>query len=61
MEERTIPAAPSDLNAKYEDAVRRKLDALMRSHQLSQIQFCELLKERGLALEQGNLSSMLKG
>ena len=61
MEERTIPAAPSDLNAKYEDAVRRKLDALMRSRQLSQIQFCELLKERGLALEQGNLSSMLKG
>lgn len=61
MEERTIPAAPSDLNAKYEDAVRRKLDALMRSHQLSQIQFCELLKDRGLALEQGNLSSMLKG
>lgn len=61
MEERTIPAAPSDLNAKYEDAIRRKLDALMQSRQLSQIRLCEMLKERGLALDQGNLSSMLKG
>lgn len=61
MEERTLPAAPSDLNAKYEVAIRKNLDALMRSRQYSQIRFCEMLKERGLALEQGNLSSMLKG
>ena len=61
MEERTLPAAPSDLNAKYEEAIRKNLDALMRSRQYSQIRFCEMLKERGLALEQGNLSSMLKG
>ena len=61
MEELTLPAAPSDLNAKYEEAIRKKLDALMRTRQYSQIQFCEMLKERGLALEQGNLSSMLKG
>lgn len=61
MEERTLPAAPSDMNAKYEEAIRRKLDALMRANHYSQIQFCEMLKERGLALEQGNLSSMLKG
>ena len=61
MDERTFAAAPSDLNAKYEDAIRRRLDALMRDNQYSQIRFCELLRERGLALEQGNLSSMLKG
>lgn len=61
MEDRTMPAAPSDLNAKYEQAIREKLDALLRSHNYSQIQFCQMLKERGLALEQGNLSSMLKG
>lgn len=61
METRTLPAAPSDLNAKYEEAIRKKLDALMRARGYSQIQFCEYLKERGLALEQGNLSSMLKG
>ena len=61
MESRTIPAAPSDMNAKYEQAIRGKLDALMRANHYSQIQFCEMLQERGLALEQGNLSSMLKG
>lgn len=61
MEERILGAAPSDLNAKYEAAIRKNLDALMRSRQYSQIRFCEMLKERGLALEQGNLSSMLKG
>lgn len=61
MDERTFAAAPSDLNAKYEDAIRRRLDALMRQHRYSQIQFCELLRERGMALEQGNLSSMLRG
>ena len=61
MEERTLPAAPSDMNAKYEDAIRRKLDSLMRANHYSQIQFCDMLRERGLALEQGNLSSMLKG
>ena len=61
MEEHIYPAAPSDLNAKYEAAIRSKLDALLRTHHYSQIQFCEMLRERGLALEQGNLSSMLKG
>lgn len=61
MEDRIIPAAPSDMNAKYEQAIREKLDALLRAGNYSQIQFCQMLKERGLALEQGNLSSMLKG
>lgn len=61
MEARTIPAAPSDLNAKYEQSIREKLDALLRNNHYSQIQFCQMLKDRGLALEQGNLSSMLKG
>ena len=61
MDERTIPAAPSDLNAKYEEAIRRRLAALMRDNHFSQTQFCEMLRDRGLALEQGNLSSMLKG
>ena len=61
MEERTLPAAPSDMNARYEDAIRRKLDSLMRTNHYSQVQFCEMLRDRGLALEQGNLSSMLKG
>lgn len=61
MEERDLPAAPSDLNAKYEDAIRKKLVALMRASGYSQIHFCEMLQERGLGLEQGNLSSMLKG
>ncbi len=61
MEDQLFPAAPSDLNAKYEAAIRSKLDALMRANHYSQIQFCEMLRERGLALEQGNLSSMLKG
>ena len=56
-----IPAAPSDMNAKYEQAIRTKLDALLRSHDYSQTQFCAMLKDRGLALDQGNLSSMLKG
>lgn len=61
MEHSALPAAPSDMNAKYEDAIRRKLDALMRCNGYSQLQFCEMLKERGLSIEQGNLSSMLKG
>lgn len=65
MEEQTFPATPSDLNAKYEDAIRRKLDALLRTHGYSQVQFCEMLKKRGLDLggngAQGNLSYMLKG
>ncbi len=61
MEDHAYPAAPSDMNAKYEAAIRSKLDALLRTHHYSQIQFCDMLKERGLSLEQGNLSSMLKG
>lgn len=61
MEDHIYPAAPSDMNAKYEAAIRSKLDALLRTYHYSQIQFCDMLKERGLALEQGNLSSMLKG
>lgn len=61
MEQRTLPAACSDMNAKYEEAIRRKLDELMRKNGYSQLQFCEKLKERGLSVEQGNLSSMLKG
>lgn len=61
MEDRTIPAAPSDMSVKYEQAIREKLDALLRTNNYSQNQFCQMLKERGLALEQGNLSSMLKG
>lgn len=65
MEKQTFPATPSDLNAKYEDAIRRKLDALLRTHGYSQVQFCEMLKKRGLDLggngAQGNLSYMLKG
>lgn len=61
MEDRTIPAAPSDMNEKYEKAIREKLDALLRTNHYSQTQFCQILKDRGLALEQGNLSSMLKG
>ena len=65
MEKQTLPATAGDLNAKYEDAIRRKLDALLRTHGYSQIQFSEMLKERGLDLggngAQGNLSSILKG
>ena len=49
MEERTLGAAPSDLNAKYEAAIRKNLDALMRSRQYSQIRFCEMLKARGVS------------
>lgn len=61
MDGHTIPASPSDMNAKYENAIRVKLDALMRTNHYSQIQFNNLLKERGLDLGQGNLSSILKG
>lgn len=61
MDGHTIPASPSDMNAKYENAIRVKLDALMRANHYSQIQFNDLLKERGLDLGQGNLSSILKG
>ena len=61
MDGHTIPAAPSDMNAKYENAIRVKLDALMRANHYSQIQFNDMLRERGLDLGQGNLSSILKG
>ena len=61
MEGHTIPASPSDMNAKYENAIRVKLDALMRANHYSQIQFNDILKDRGLDLGQGNLSSILKG
>lgn len=61
MDEHTLAAAPSDMNAKYENAIRVKLDALMRANHYSQLQFNEMLKERGLDLGQGNLSSILKG
>ena len=61
MDGHTIPASPSDMNAKYENAIRVKLDALMRANHYSQIQFNEMLRERGLDLGQGNLSSILKG
>ena len=62
MEKQTLPATAGDLNAKYEDAIRRKLDALMGANHYSQNQFYEILKERGLDLgSQGNLSLMLKG
>lgn len=62
MAQHTVPAAPSDLNAKYEAAIRAKLDTLLRTNHYSQIQFCNMLKDRGLDLGgQGNLSSMLKG
>jgi hypothetical protein len=49
------------MNAKYENAIRVKLDALMRANHYSQIQFNDMLRERGLDLGQGNLSSILKG
>lgn len=61
MEHTALPAAPSDMNAKYEAAIRSKLDALMRSNGYSQLHFCQMLKDRGLDIGQGNLSSMLKG
>lgn len=65
MEQPIYPAAPSEMNAKYEDAIRSKLEALMRTRHYSQSRFCEMLRERGLDLggqgAQGNLSSMLKG
>lgn len=65
MEKQTLSATAGDLNAKYEDAIRRKLDALLRTNGYSQVQFSEMLKERGLDLggngAQGNLSSILKG
>lgn len=61
MDGHTIPASPSDMNAKYENAIRVKLDALMRANHYSQIQFNDMLRERGLDLGQGNLSSILKG
>lgn len=61
MERSSLPAAPSDLSAKYEDAIRRRLEALMRARNYSQTQLCKILHDRGLALDQGNLSYMLKG
>lgn len=61
MAEKPISAAPSDMNAKYEEAIRKKLDALMRANHYSQVQFEKMLKERGLDIRQGNLSYMLKG
>lgn len=56
-----IPAAPSDLSAKYEDTIRETVKKLMLSNGYSQTQLCKMLKERGIALGQGNLSSMLSG
>lgn len=61
MAEKPISAAPSDMNAKYEEAIRKKLDALMRANHYSQVQFAELLQERGLDVDQGRLSLYLSG
>ena len=63
MNEHPIPSTPGDLNAKYEAAIRRKLEALLRTNGYSQTQFCDMLRERGLDLGggQGNLSYILKG
>lgn len=61
MGERTPPALPKELNAAYEDAIRRNLDALMRAEKLSQSQLSAKLAERGLDLSQGNLSLILSG
>ena len=61
MAEKPISAAPSDMNAKYEEAIRKKLDALMRANRYSQVQFAELLQERGLDVDQGRLSLYLSG
>ena len=61
MEDNTVCASPSDLNAKYEEAIRKKLDALMRSNGFGQKDLSDMLKKRGLDLPQGNLSLMLTG
>lgn len=61
MDECTILAAPSDLSAKYEDHIRETVKNLMLSNGYSQSQLCRMFKERGIALGQGNLSSMLSG
>lgn len=61
MEERKTPLLPKELNSQYEEAIRKRLDSLMRTYNVNQLQLCQQLKERGLSLEQGNLSSMLKG
>lgn len=60
--EQTNPAAlPKELNRKYEDAIRNKLDALMRSNNLSQNRLVAILQQRGLDMTQGNLSLILSG
>lgn len=61
MEHSALLTTPSDLNAKYEDAIREKVKHLMQSNAYSQTQLCRMLRERGIALGQGNLSSMLSG
>ena len=61
MEDTAVCASPSDLNFKYEEAIRKKLDALMRSNGCSQKDLSAMLRERGLDLPQGNLSSILTG
>lgn len=61
METQASPALPKELNQKYEDAIRRNLDALMRSAGLSQTQLVAELESRGLSVGQGNLSQYLSG
>lgn len=61
MDEHSFLSAPSDLNAKYEAAIREKVKHLMQHSGYSQTQLCKLLRERGVSLGQGNLSSMLSG
>lgn len=61
MEEQSSPALPKELNQKYEDAIRRNLDALMRSAGISQTQLVAELEGRGLSVGQGNLSQYLSG
>lgn len=61
MQQHESPALPKELNEKYEEAIRRKLAALMRANNYSQTSLCAKLNERGLSLTQGNLSSILSG
>lgn len=61
MAEQKQPALPKELNLQYENAIRSKLDALMRARDYSQNRLAAILKERGLDIGQGNLSLILSG
>ena len=52
---------PVDQNKIYKEAMRQKLDALMKANNMTQLQLIEKLKERGLDADQGSVSLYLSG